>query len=131
MTHPPRAARTLAPAAVLSLVWFYEGLWCKVWPGRDDHRAIVADLPLLPDTLVTPLLVAIGLMEAAIGLWVLWGRRPYAAAALQTALIAAFNAGGLLLSPGNIDEPGRMLTANLAIIALAWMVAARQAEARR
>ncbi|WP_304455421.1 DoxX-like family protein [Nocardiopsis sp. YSL2] len=131
MTLPPRAARTLALAAVLSLVWFYEGLWCKVWPGRADHRAIVADLPLLPDSLVTPALVAIGGMEAAIGLWVLWGGRPYAAAAVQTVLIGVFNLGGLLASPGNIDEPGRMLTANLAIVALAWVVAGRHAEARR
>ncbi|WP_306368269.1 DoxX-like family protein [Nocardiopsis sp. CC223A] len=130
MTPPPRDVRILAPAAALSLVWFYEGLWCKVWPGRADHRAIIADLPLLPDTLVTPLLLGIGLAEAAIGLWVLWGWRPYAAASVQTALIALFNAGGLLASPGNIDEPGRMLTANLAIVALAWVVAARHSGAR-
>ena len=130
MTLPPRDIRILAPAAALSLVWFYEGLWCKVWPGRADHRAIIADLPLLPDPLITPVLAGIGLAEAAIGLWVLWGWRPYAAAAIQTALIALFNAGGLLASPDNINEPGRMLTANLAIVALAWVVAARQAGAR-
>ncbi|WP_275040869.1 hypothetical protein [Nocardiopsis halotolerans] len=41
-----------------------------------------------------------------------------------------FNLGGLLVSPGNIDEPGRMLTANLAVVALAWVVAGRHAEAR-
>ncbi|WP_017601765.1 DoxX-like family protein [Nocardiopsis lucentensis] len=130
MPPPPRTTRTLAPAAALSLVWFYEGLWCKVWPGRADHRAIIADLPLLPEPLVTPLLVGIGLAEAAIGLWVLSGRLPYAAAAVQTALIGVFNLGGLLFSPATIDEPGRMLTANLAIVALAWVVAARHAEAR-
>ncbi len=75
-------------------------------------------------------MVGIGLVEAAIGLWVLSGRRRYAAAAVQTALIGVFNLGGLLLSPAAIDEPGRMLTANLAIVALAWVVAARSAEAR-
>ncbi|PDP85631.1 hypothetical protein CQJ94_21155 [Glycomyces fuscus] len=130
MPPPPRAARTLVPATAVSLVWFYEGLWCKVWPGREDHRSIIADLPLLPDSLVTPVLVAIGLAEAVIGLWVLSGRWPYAAAAVQTALIGAFNLGGLLASPDNIDEPGRMLTANLAVVVLAWVVAGRHAEAR-
>ncbi|WP_170293588.1 MULTISPECIES: DoxX-like family protein [Nocardiopsis] len=131
MSFPPRTARALAPAAAVSLVWFYEGLWCKVWPGRADHRAIIADLPLLPDLLVSPVLVGIGLAEALIGLWVLSGRWPYTAAAVQTALIGVFNLGGLLVSPGTIDEPGRMLTANLAVVALAWVVAERHAGARR
>ncbi|UGY95326.1 hypothetical protein [Streptomyces gobiensis] len=42
------------------------------------------------------------------------GLRPYLAAAVQTGLLVALNTGGLLFSGGNIEELGRMLTANLA-----------------
>ncbi|MEV5609514.1 DoxX-like family protein [Streptomyces sp. NPDC052225] len=113
---------TLARWAV-ALVWFYEGFWCKVWPGRADQRAIVGDVPLLDGWSVTAALVAIGLAEVALGIWVLTGLRPVAAALVQTALVAGFNAGGLLFSPGQIDEPGRLLTQNLVFVALIWVLA--------
>nr|WP_305081065.1 DoxX-like family protein [Nocardiopsis sp. FR4] len=91
-------------------------------PPGDHRRPTAAGRHLGP-----PVLVAIGLAEAAIGVWVLSGRWPYAAAAVQTAPIGVFNLGGLLVSPAALDEPGRMLTANLAIVALAWAVAGRHA----
>lgn len=107
----------------VALVWFYEGFWCKVWPGRADQRAIVGDVPFLPGWAVTAALVAIGLAEVALGLWVLTGRRARTAALVQTALVVGFNAGGLLFSPGQIEEPGRLLTQNLVFVALIWMLA--------
>lgn len=78
---------------------------------------------------MTTALVAIGLAEVALGLWVLSGRRAQAAALVQTVLVGGFNAGGLLFSPGQIDEPGRLLTQNLAFVALVWMVAESSAKA--
>ncbi|GAA1893638.1 hypothetical protein GCM10009753_23040 [Streptantibioticus ferralitis] len=108
-------------------MWFYEGLWCKVFPGRPDHRAIIAAIPLLPGWAVTPLMVAIGLAEAAVGVWVLSGRRPYLVAGVQTWLIGSFNLGGLLFATDRITEPGRLIVMNLALIALIWLVAERQA----
>jgi uncharacterized membrane protein YphA (DoxX/SURF4 family) len=117
-----------APAAV-ALVWIYEGFWCKVCPGRADQRAIVADLPALPSGAVTPMLAAIGLAETALGLWVLSGRRARLAACVQTALLAGFNAGGLLFGADQIAEPGRMLTQNLAFLTLVWLVAAQATAA--
>jgi hypothetical protein len=111
------------PAAAVSLTWFYEGLWCKLWPGRADQRAIVGSVPLLPAGAVTTVLAVIGLLEVAIGLWVLSGRQPVLAAAVQTALIAAFNTGGLLFGSDQIAEPGRLVVQDLALIALIWTVA--------
>ncbi|MEU8585757.1 DoxX-like family protein [Streptomyces sp. NPDC048664] len=118
-----RRWRPAAARWAIALVWFYEGFWCKVWPGRADQRAIVSDVPLLPGWATTAALVAIGLTEVAIGLWVLSGRWTRAAAVVQTALIALFNAGGLLFAPGQIDEPGRLLTQNLVFLALIWLTA--------
>ncbi|MBB5932533.1 DoxX-like family protein [Streptomyces echinatus] len=106
----------------IALVWFYEGFWCKIWPGRADQRAIVGDVPLLPGWAVTAVLAGIGLAEVAIGVWVLSGRRARAAALLQSVLVVAFNSGGLLFSPGQIEEPGRLVTQDLAFLALIWMV---------
>ena len=36
------------PPATVALLWFYEGLWCKVLGRRDDQRAIVDSVPFLP-----------------------------------------------------------------------------------
>ncbi|MDG6103323.1 hypothetical protein Daura_36500 [Dactylosporangium aurantiacum] len=105
----------------VAAVWLYEGLWCKVVAG--SQRAILADVPLLPAALVTAALVTIGLAETALAGWILTGRHPRAAAVTQTVLLVAFNAGGLLFAGEHITEPGRMLTANAALLALAWLVA--------
>ncbi|KOV67642.1 hypothetical protein ADK64_09450 [Streptomyces sp. MMG1121] len=104
------------------MVWFYEGFWCKIWPGRADQREIVGDVPFLPHWTVTGALAGIGLAEIAIGVWVLSGLRARSAALVQTVLVVAFNFGGLLFSPGRITEPGRLLTQNLAFLALVWLV---------
>ncbi|MGW2746212.1 DoxX-like family protein [Streptomyces sp. NPDC001450] len=112
----------------IALVWFYEGFWCKIWPGRADQRAIVGDVPFLPEWAVTAALLAIGLAEVAIGVWVLSGRRARAAAIVQTVLVVAFNLGGLLFGADQIDEPGRLVTQDLAFLALIWLVTWTEAE---
>lgn len=112
----------LARAAVAA-VWLYEGLWCKVLGGDGDQRAIVAAVPLLPPSLAAAALTGIGLAETALAGWVLTGRSPRAAAVAQTVLLVAFNAGGLLFAGDRIDAAGRMLTANAALLALAWLLA--------
>ncbi|MFI0811972.1 DoxX-like family protein [Streptomyces echinatus] len=122
------AWRGRAARWAIALVWFYEGFWCKIWPGRADQRAIVGDVPLLPGWAVTAVLAGIGLAEVAIGVWVLSGRRARAAALLQSVLVVAFNFGGLLFSPGRIEEPGRLVTQDLAFLALIWMVTWTAAE---
>ncbi|GAA3760736.1 DoxX-like family protein [Salinactinospora qingdaonensis] len=116
--HAPiaRSPRVLLPSAAIALVWFYEGAWCKILPGRADHRAIVVDLPLVSEPLVIPNLVGIGPVEVALGLWVLSGWRPYLAATTQTLLPALFSLGGLAFSFATIDEPGRMLTATFTLV---------------
>ncbi|MCT9930768.1 DoxX-like family protein [Planotetraspora sp. A-T 1434] len=119
-------ARSWLTAAPVALLWLYEGLWCKVFPGREDQRAIVAGVPFLPAGAVTPLLVAIGLAEAGIGVWALSGWRPHMAAVVQTAVVATVNLGGLLWGSDHIPEPARLVIQDIAFIALVWMVAAQR-----
>ena len=113
-----KAAR-LAVAAV----WLYEGLWCKLLAGAPDQRAIVASVPGVPSSGVTAVLVGLGAVETAIALWVLTGVRPRAAAWVQTGLLVALNAGGLLFAGARIAEPGRLLTQNAVLVAAAWLLA--------
>ncbi|MET7421992.1 DoxX-like family protein [Dactylosporangium sp. NPDC005555] len=107
---PVRFAR-----AAVAAVWLYEGLWCKILGGDPAQREIVAEVPMLS-------LTAIGVAETALAVWVLTGRHARAAAVVQTVLLVAFNAGGLLLAADHIADPGRMLTANAALLALAWLL---------
>jgi hypothetical protein len=123
--------RVRAARWAIALVWFYEGFWCKIWPGRADQRTIVGDVPFLPSGALTGVLVVIGLAEVAIGAWVLSGWRARTAALLQTVLVVTFNLGGLLFSPGQITEPGRLLTQNLAFLALIWTLTCTAADATR
>ncbi|ROR35430.1 DoxX-like protein [Kitasatospora cineracea] len=118
--------RTRLPAVAVALMWWYEGFWCKVFPGRADQRAIVEGLPLLPAGAANALLVAIGLAEVALGVWVLLGYRPCAAAVVQTVLVVGFNTGGLLVGSQHIPEPGRLVVQDLGFLALIWLVAARR-----
>ncbi|GAB3851597.1 DoxX-like family protein [Dactylosporangium cerinum] len=109
----------LARAAVAA-VWLHEGLWCKVLTG--DQLSVVAAVPFLPPALAPAALIGLGVAETALAVWVLTGRRARAAAIVQTVLLVAFNAGGLLFAADQIADAGRMLTANAALLALAWLL---------
>jgi hypothetical protein len=99
------------------MVWAYEGTWCKLIRRDQRHLAIVeaAGVPWA--------LSAIGILETGIAMWVLIGYFPIAAAAVQTALIAAMNAGGLLRGRRWIADPAGMVLQNAAFLVLAWVAA--------
>jgi uncharacterized membrane protein YphA (DoxX/SURF4 family) len=118
-----RAAR-LAVAAV----WCYEGLWCKVLRPDAGQRSIVAAVPGLPVAWAPAALAGIGVLETAIGGWVLSGAQPRRAAWAQTGLLVAVNAGGLLFARSRIPAPGRMLTQNAVLLTLAWLLAEQPAH---
>ncbi|MBV8933828.1 MAG: DoxX-like family protein [Kutzneria sp.] len=109
--------------AAVAAVWCYEGLLAKVLGGRPDELSVVASVPFLPASAAPVLLVLIGIGEAGIGLWVLIGRAPRAAAVVQTVVIAGFNAGGLLFAADRIPLPGQLLLHNAVLLVLAWLVA--------
>ncbi|GAA2808004.1 DoxX-like family protein [Kitasatospora sp. CM 4170] len=119
----PTPWQTRCATLAVALMWGYEGLWCKIFPGRADQRAIVEGLPLLPDAAAHALLIGIGLAELALGAWVLSGYAPRVAALVQTALVLAFNTGGLLVGADQIPEPGRLVVQDLVFLALVWTVA--------
>lgn len=75
---------------LIGLVWFVNGLWCKVLGMVPRHREIVA--VALGEEIADTATLLIGLGEIALALWIWWGRFPKLTALLQIGLVATMNA---------------------------------------
>jgi hypothetical protein len=71
-----------------------------------------------------PLLKVLGLVEVALAVWVLSGIAPGECVIVQTALLVALNANGLLWARHIIHEPAGMIVKNVAFLMLAWICGA-------
>jgi hypothetical protein len=108
----------------VAAVWLYEGLWCKVL-GRERHQVqVVEAVPKLGPLVGRRFLVALGVAETAIALWVMSGVMPGLCAIAQTALLVALNTNGLLWARHIIHDPGGMVVKNVSFLLLAWVAAA-------
>ena len=118
--------------AAVAAVWLYEGFWCKVL-GRSRHEfEVVEQVPFLATSTAHGLLRILGVVETALGIWVLGGWQPIAAAIAQTALLVGLNSAGIYFSRQRIPDPAGMVVKNAAFLVLAWVtagVAARTAVA--
>src|SRR3954468_10084318 len=95
MMNRPDAGTIVARIAI-ALVWLYNGLWSKLLGGSPHHASVVRAVPGFGGGVGEGVLVAIGIVETLLALWVLAGFRPRAGAIVQTALLVGMNAGGLL-----------------------------------
>jgi len=117
---PPVALLRAAVAAV----WLYEGLWCKVL-GRERRQVqVVEAVPKLGPLLGKHFLLTLGVVETALGLWVLSGVAPGLCAVAQTLLLVTLNTNGLLWARHIIHDPAGMVVKNLCFLLLGWVVAA-------
>ena len=107
----------------IALVWLYEGLWCKVLGGVPRHAAVISSVPFIGSAGSRIALVTLGLVESGIAAWVLSGRRVRQAAIVQTVLLVAMNAGGLIWAWHLIPDPPGMILQNFAFLMLIWVVA--------
>jgi uncharacterized membrane protein YkgB len=112
----------IARAAIAS-VWIYQGLWCKLLGRMPHHQEIVGTVPFLNASRAHGALVALGVLECVIALWVLSGIRPSEAALLQTVLLIAMNVVGLIWASRAIPDPIGMLLQNFTFLLLAWIAA--------
>jgi hypothetical protein len=87
------------------------------------HQEIVDAVPFLNPSRGHRALVALGLLECVIALWVLSGIGAREAALAQTFLLAAMNAAGLVWASRAIPDPIGMLLQNFAFLLLAWIAA--------
>ena len=113
----------LLPRAAIASVWIYQGLWCKMLGRMPRHQEIVGTVPFLTASRAHRALVALGVLECAIALWVLSGMWAREAALLETFLLATMNAAGLIWASRAIPDPLGMLLQNFAFLLLAWIAA--------
>ena len=114
----------LVVRGAVAAVWLYEGLWCKLL-GREPHQVdVVEAVPKLGPKLGRGFLLALGLVETALAVWVMSGVTPGLCAIVQTVLLVTLNANGLLWARHVIHDPGGMVVKNVSFLLLAWIAAA-------
>ena len=110
----------------IAMVWLYQGFWCKVCGGSPAHVAVISSVPFLGPEFGRITLIALGLGESCIAVWVLLGRRMRQAAVVQTVLIFAMNSGGLIWAWRLIPDPIGMILQNFAFLLLIWVSAEKR-----
>jgi DoxX-like family len=105
----------------VAMVWFYQGLWCKVLGGVPRQEAVISTVPFMGAAEVRMALMVLGLVECGLAVWVLSGQRMRQAATVQTALLAAMNSGGLIWAWHLIPDPVGMIVQNIAFLVLVWI----------
>lgn len=105
-------------------VWLYEGLWCKILGRVQSQVEVVTAVPRLGPRFGRPFLKTLGIVEVALALWVIAGIAPGVCAIVQTALLIALNANGLLWARRVIYEPAGMVVKNIAFLMLVWVCGA-------
>lgn len=108
----------------IGAVWLYEGVWCKLLRKEPRQFEVVAAVPRFGPRFGAPFLLALGAAEAALGVWAFSGAAPRPCAIVQTALLAALNANGLLWARRIIHDPAGMVLKNFAFLLLVWVSAA-------
>ena len=109
--------------ASIALVWFYQGLWCKLLDRAPQPEAMVAAVPFLGPAAAKGVLIALGSIECSIAAWVLSGKGMRYAAFAQTALLVTMNACGTIWAQRLIPDPGSMIVQNFAFLVLIWIAA--------
>jgi uncharacterized membrane protein YphA (DoxX/SURF4 family) len=108
-------------------VWLYEGLWCKLLGREPRELEVVEAVPGYGSRFGMPFLMTLGVVEVALGLWVLVGAAPFLCALAQTVLLVSLNTGGLLWARHLIHDPPGMIVKNFAFLVLAWVSASLSA----
>ncbi len=111
-----------AVRCVMALVWFYNGLWLKIWARDVHHLAIVTSATA--NTGIEPgfAMIFIGGGETLLALGLLSGLWPRFVNAFQICLLLSMNIAGIILGGGAIERPVGLLIANLPLMLCAALV---------
>jgi uncharacterized membrane protein YphA (DoxX/SURF4 family) len=107
----------------VAAVWLYEGLWCKLLRGEPREFEVVKAVPRYGPRYGVPFLMALGIVEVSVALWVLSGVAPLLCAIAQTVLLVSLNVNGLIWARQVIHDPRGMVLKNFAFLLLAWVSA--------
>jgi len=107
----------------IAMVWFYQGLWCKVLGGVRRQEAVISAVPFVGAAEVRLALITLGLAECGLAVWVLSGQRMREAAGVETVLLAAMNGSAVIWAWHLIPDPVGMILENCAFLVLVWIAA--------
>jgi uncharacterized membrane protein YphA (DoxX/SURF4 family) len=110
----------------LAAVWLVHGLYNKLLGGSPRHLAIVQSVPGLQGIAGERMLVAVGIVEVGVAIWMLSRRAPRWCAALQTVLLLSMNVLELTFARHLLLWPAGLLPLNLAFLGLVWVDASRE-----
>lgn len=111
----------LLPRIAVASVWIYQGLWCKLLGHAPHHQKIAETTPFLNASVAHRLLVALGVLECALGAWAFSGIWAREAAVVQTVLLISMNTVALIRAGNLISDPAGMLLQNCVFLILAWI----------
>jgi DoxX-like family/Uncharacterized conserved protein (COG2071) len=120
--------RTLTPA--LAAVWLVHGLYNKLLGGSPRHLAIVQSVPGLHGVAGAQMLMAIGVAEVAIAVWMLSRRAPIWCAAVQTVLLLSMNVVELTFARRLLLWPAGLLPLNALFLTAVWASALKMGTVR-
>ena len=107
----------------VSCVWLYEGLWCKLLNGEPRQVQVVEAVPRYGPRVGLAFLKLLGTIEVGLAMWALSDIAPLVCALVQTVLLIALNACGLLWARHIIHDPAGMVVKNFAFLVLVWVSA--------
>ena len=102
-------------------VWAYEGFWCKILGRMQSQIEVVTAVPRFGARFGLTFLKTLGVVEAALGLWVISGIAPGECAITQAALLVVLNVNGLVWARHIIHDPAGMVIKNMAFLVLVWV----------
>jgi len=102
-------------------VWLYEGLWCKLLRGQPHEFEVVNAVPGYGPRFGVAFLMALGVVEVTLAAWSLSAVASIACATVQTVLLVALNANGLMWARHLIHDPAGMVVKNFAFLVLVWV----------
>ena len=106
---------------LIAAVWLYHGAWRKLAQPAGRHGRIVASVPVV-GAVAWLATAAIGLLECVLAAWIASGRRPIAAAAVQSTALVAMNGAALRWASREVS-PRRLAAGSGAFLAGAWWAA--------
>ena len=108
---------------VVAGVWLTHGLYNKLLSGSPRHLAIVQSVPGLSGAAGSRMLVAVGVFEVAVAVWVISRRAPRLCAVTQTGVLLSMNALELTYARPLLLWPAGLVPVNLLFLTAAWYAA--------
>jgi hypothetical protein len=114
---------------VVASVWFVHGAYNKLLHGSPRHLAIVQSVPGFSGATGEHVLMAVGIFEVAIAIWVISGWMAHWCAATQTVALLSMNVVELSVARSLLLWPAGLIPVNVLFLGLAWIAAASGSRA--